>query len=131
MLGGFAVLAGVAVLVGGYVAYIRVKLSMTGRLRATGTVVDLQRINLGDMDGFKPIVEFVSQDGKTIRFTTSLGSMPSMYSKGEGVVVVYDPLDPGSAKIADPFSLWNWPWFMGVIGVSLICRGVIAILWSV
>jgi len=71
----------------------------------------------------RPIVRFVTQNGKAIEFLSDTGSKKTAYKKGDAVEVLYLPSSPEKAKINDFLSLWMMPMVIGGIGLIFIALG--------
>ncbi|QQR69685.1 MAG: DUF3592 domain-containing protein [Alphaproteobacteria bacterium] len=81
---------------------------------AEGEVVKIQE-SVSSRRRYRPVVEFTTEDGRTIRFVGS-GSVPAMYEKGETVSVLYNPDHPEGAKIDSLLDLWGGPLVLGFFG---------------
>jgi Protein of unknown function (DUF3592) len=91
--------------------------------RATGTVIDLSRSV--DEEGsvtFSPVVRFTTAQGRTIEFVSS-SSSSSPPQQGDDVEVLYDPDDPGDARLAGFFDLWFLPVAFTVLGAAACAIG--------
>ena len=81
---------------------------------AQGTVVDnrYQTVTGGtNVSGaYHPIVEFITAEGRRVRFTDGIGTLPPDYAIGAPVRVLYDPADFQAAR------LWFAPTLFLVIG---------------
>lgn len=87
-----------------------------------GTVVG-NRQTVDHRDGieehaFHPEVRFRALDGSERRFTDGVGSLPPDFTIGEGVVVLYAPAHPSTARIVTWKRLWLAPTLF--IGVGLL-----------
>jgi len=72
---------------------------------------------------YAPVVRFLTQDGRSIEFTSKAGSNPPRYAKGETVDVLYPASSPEKASIDDFSSLWMGPLIVGGPGLLLILLG--------
>jgi len=108
-------IVGLGLLVGAYFAYTSTQNFLQSALTTTGTVTELVRSRSDDSYTYRPVVEFTTRSGEKIEFTSSSGSNPPSYSRGEIVEVFYDQTNPEQAKINGFFSLW---------GMSLILAGI-------
>jgi uncharacterized protein DUF3592 len=88
--------------------------------QTTGTVVELREVR--DSDGgsstWKPVVNFVADDGRDITFAASFSSKPAPYDVGERVDVLYLPDDPLQARIKGFSSLWLGSSILGGMGLA-------------
>ena len=97
-------------------------------LEANGVVVDLVSSRSSDSTTYRPVVEFTTQTGQQIEFVSSTGSNPPSYSRGEEVVVLYNPGTPENARIDGFFSLWGAPLIVGVMGFIFAAVGL-SMIW--
>ncbi len=122
-------LVGIGILVGAFSLYRNTSSFVTEAFRSEGTVVDLvaSRSNT-----YRPTIHFINQEGKKVEFTSSVGTNPPSYSKGQKVEILYHPTEPQNAKINDFFSLWGGSVILGgmggvffTIGTGIILVGVL------
>jgi len=108
--------AGAGMLLGALFLYQSTRSFLAQATTTIGTVVDLEQSRSSDSTTYRPVVSFTSQKGEAIRFTSSSGSNPPSYSKGEKVEVFYLPAEPYKAKINGFFSLWGGAVIIGGMG---------------
>lgn len=91
--------------------------------RAQGTVVELEwrRDSDGDVT-YRPVVEFRDAGGARHRFTSSVGSNPAAFSRGEEVEVIYDAWSPSDAMIDSFTTRYLLPLAFG--GFGLVFGGI-------
>lgn len=94
---------------------------------ATGTVVSYETTRGESGTMYKPVVQFKTVDGKTISFTSKVGSSSRSYDYHQEVKVLYDPESPGNASIKSFLGLWFLPMILGILGCvsSAIGFGII------
>jgi len=102
--------------------------------KTQGIVIDLvgsrsSRIRTGtsrsrNSTTYAPVVEFKTDSGDTIEFTSSTRTNPPSFSRGERVDVFYDPWSPNNAKIDGFFSLWGSSLILGFVGLPFAVIGV-------
>lgn len=101
--------------------------------RADGVVVDVvgQRGSRGKIT-FRPIVAFTDQTGQRRTFASNVSSSPPAYERGEAVSVVYDPANPGDAKIDSFMERYFGTLMFGIMGTifTLIGGWVLFGLWK-
>jgi len=125
---------GLALFVGAAFAFLHTKNFLEDALTADGTVIELVRSRSSSKNSsnnsyiYTPVVEFQMQDGSTIEFTSSAGSNPPKYTRGEVVEVFYHKSSPENAKINDFFSLWGWTFICTMLGVAFSLVGLSMLL---
>ena len=82
-----------------------------------GTVIDLVQSRTDSGVVYKPVVEFQTQDGSTIEFTSMAGTNPPQFSTGDSVSVYYKESSPNKARLNSFFSLWGLSLIFGGIGL--------------
>ncbi len=60
----------------------------------------------GGAYSYYPIVEFMTDAGKSVRIQSTLGTNPALYSVGDSVKVLYDAKQPNRAKIDSDTEAW-------------------------
>jgi len=107
--------------------------------RAKGTVIELKKVRrLSDSKSsvsryktvYYPVIKYQTKDRKNIRFTSSSGSYPSPYKKGDQVEIMYDPKNPLKARIVSFRSMWLFPVLFFGIGGVLILTGSVILMWK-
>lgn len=73
---------------------------------------------------YYPVVEFVTENGETIRFRGSTGSGVPDYEPGTPVEVIYDPAEPHSAQMTAFSQRWLGPLVVTCAGLVLIFMGI-------
>ncbi len=96
---------------------------------ASGKVVGFISESSFDTDAetaasYRPIIEFQTTSGKTISFSSGIGSDPPSYELHETVPVLFDPSSPQNAKINGFFSFWLLPSIFATIGIITLLGGV-------
>lgn len=109
-------LIGIGLLGGAYYLYQSTQDFLGTALSAQGTVVELVRSRSRDSTTYAPVVNFTTNEGKTISFTSTTSSNPPSYTEGETVQVFYQADRPEAAKINGFFSLWGGTLILGGIG---------------
>ncbi|WP_206613484.1 DUF3592 domain-containing protein [Parahaliea mediterranea] len=125
----FAV-TGLLMLGGAVWGYLNTQDFIAHATRAEGEVIDLVRSRSSDSTTYRPVVTFTSADGRKVEFTSSSGSNPPSFHRGEKVTVLYRPETPERARIESFFSLWGLALILGGMGTifTLVGGGIIATL---
>ncbi|WP_455382070.1 DUF3592 domain-containing protein [Salinispira pacifica] len=126
---------GLAMLAGGLI-YAVVILAFIGRAAHTeGTIVRIDSVKnaVPFMDQVKgsgviyyPVVQFKTQDGKTIDFRAASGSQRPRFSVGDSVSVMYDPANPSDSRINSLWGVWGAPLILLGIGALFLLLGFVA-----
>ncbi len=124
-------LVGLAMLAGAGWLYRGERTFVSRAATVQGTVVDLVRTPGSKKTTFRPTVRFETADGEAVEFTSSVGSNPPSYRRGERVEVLYLPESPREAKLHDYFSLWGPATVVGGIGAALFLIGLGITLFAV
>ncbi|MDO1451473.1 DUF3592 domain-containing protein [Rhodocytophaga aerolata] len=93
---------------------------------ASGRVIEVRkdRSSKGGRT-FYPIVEFIDQQGKSIRFNSSFSSSPPAYEVGELVEVYYDYNNPYQAEIKGFFPQWLAVLISSTMGLIFSTIGIV------
>lgn len=121
---------GLGMLFGAFLFYTNSQDFLNSAMTTNGTVVELVRSRSSDSTTYRPVVEFKTPVGKLIEFTSSSGSNPPSYSKGEVVEVLYQEASPEQAKINGFFSLWGGAAIFGGLGAVFFIVGFSIILFG-
>jgi hypothetical protein len=101
---------------------------LTHSIMATGTVVDFRVDETEDPPSYCPIVEFSTQDGRTVRFNTEVCTSPSSKKIGDPVEVIYDPRNPKSVQTASFWGEYIWPLALGLVGLPFLIIGLLGLI---
>ena len=119
-----------ALLLGALIAVMRMRSIVSG-MRAEGTIVDAAQSSGGvDKHGrtvtfVAPVVEF-RHDGKTYRFTSSMGLRDVEIARAK-VAVRFLPSDPqSSAEIDTPMRMWGFPVMALLVGSVFVGLALLA-----
>jgi Protein of unknown function (DUF3592) len=122
-------LAGTAFLVVGVAMGASTLLFVRTSVAATGTVVSNVRIEQRSSEDqqvtttFAPEFTFTSTDGKTYTVTSGNSSNPPEFAEGQAVRVLYNPMNPGSARIDSFWQMWGMATMFGGCGTVLAAIG--------
>lgn len=116
-------LIGLGALAGSVASYRSTQDFIAESAMTMGTVVELERSVSRDSDGnrsvvYHPVVRYSVNGGREYRFRSNTGSNPAAYRRGEEVEVLYQPSNPGDARINGFFSLWGGSVILTVLGLS-------------
>jgi hypothetical protein len=76
---------------------------------------------------YVPVVDFQTADGKAVRFTDGIGSVPPDYEVGTEVQVLYEPDDVRSARVVSWKRLWLAPTLITCVGLLPVLIAVVVI----
>jgi hypothetical protein len=115
-------------LIFGFVGFILVGLALFFWLRtraflgtaqkAQGTVIRM--VYSSDSDGgggYSPVYTFRTMSGQVIEVTDNISSNPPQFKEGQMIDVLYDPENPGRARINKWFNLYFVPLLLGFLGL--------------
>jgi len=114
---------GLGMLVGAFFVYRSTSGFLATAQTAQGTVIELVRSQSNDSTTYRPVVRFVTAEGRSIEFVSSSGSNPPSYARGETVPVLYAPQTPEDAKINGYFALWGGATILGGLGAVFFAIG--------
>jgi hypothetical protein len=126
---GFArvvMLLGVAVVAGALLWAWSVDQRRAAWARAEGTVVGHLKVRHGEAERFHPQVSFKTRDGTVQRFTSRAGTAAAAPPAGTVVPVLYNPLDPGAARIDAWREHWLGPAALAFVGAVFAGLGFAA-----
>jgi len=123
-------LVGIAMLAGAFYSYSSTQQFLAEAMTSNGKVVELIRSRSSDSVTYRPVVQFVAVDGSSIEFTSSSGSNPPSYSRGQSVEVLYRESEPEKAKINGFFSLWGLAAILGGLGAVFFAIGTSVFLFG-
>lgn len=115
-------LVGMGMLLGTFFIYDNTRSFLSSAVKAEGTVIELVRSRSSDSTTYRPVVHF-SLNGQQLEFTSSSGSNPPGYSRGEKVEVLYTPTNPQDARINSFFSVWGSAVILGGLGAVFFLIG--------
>ncbi|MFT6916477.1 MAG: hypothetical protein ACJAWL_002817 [Motiliproteus sp.] len=130
---------GMLLLAGGLYSYTDTRNLLSDAVLVEGVVVDLVQVrstsssNSGsismsrDSRTYAPVVEFVTETGRTLKHYSSNSSQPASFFIGEKVGVYYDASAPGNAVINTFFALWGMAVIFAGIGATCFVVGFIMI----
>jgi len=114
-------------LIGAYFLYTNTNGFLKEAISTEGTVIALLKVYSEEDSGtsltYKPLVQFIDQNGGEFEFASSHSSSPPKYSIGEKTEILYQPDSPNKAKIKSFFSLWGEATIIGGLGTVLFLIG--------
>ena len=114
---------GLGMLVGAFFFFQHTQDFLKTAVSAEGKVIDLVRSRSSDSTVYKPVVKFTTLTGEQVQFTSSTGSNPASYSRGETVEVLYQETSPTKAKINGFFSVWGGTLIFSILGAVFFLVG--------
>ena len=103
----------------------------TSAVQVEGEVIELIERD-SDEHGvmFSPVFSFDDNKGETHTIYSSSSSYPPSHSKGEKVLVYYDPTNPKKAKIDGFFSMWGLSAISGIVSIGNYIMGIVFLVIS-
>jgi hypothetical protein len=129
--GAFFVLFGLAFVVIGAVVSVRGRAYRRRALTAPGVVTDLRARWTGSDAGggpgggtaYFPVLRFQLGDGRHAEVESFEGANPPKVRPGQPVTVLYDPADPGRAKVDDG-RRGSGAWVLVAAGLLFVTVGI-------
>jgi hypothetical protein len=99
------------------------------RARATITALEL-RTDPEDqtVSYYYPRFVFTTPDGRPFSISSNTGTNPPAFKLGQRVDVLYDPANPGDARIDTAVQLWLVPMVLSFIGLVFICIAAVFLM---
>ncbi|WP_224368565.1 DUF3592 domain-containing protein [Hyalangium versicolor] len=127
-LGFVFLVAGVGLVVGGFIAMGRTKRFLASAREAQAEVVAVQeRKGSENQRVYYPVFRFRTESGATQEVVSSDGSNPARYKEGDRVAILYDPAAPANVRIQGVAQVWAIPIILGVAGVIMLLVGAISL----
>lgn len=123
-------LVGGLLLLGAVASYQSANRFLEEAVSATGVVVALEEQRGDGTVSYHPVVVFLDESKKTVRFTSSVGSSPAAYRKAEQVPVLYLPGQPEDARIDRFFEHWGASLIMSILGAPFFLIGLSIVLFG-
>lgn len=123
-------LVGGLLLLGAVASYQSANRFLEEAVSATGVVVALEEQRGDGTVSYHPVVVFLDENKKTVRFTSSVGSSPAAYRKAEKVPVLYLPGQPEDARIDSFFEHWGASLIMSILGAPFFLIGLSIVLFG-
>ncbi|PRY65813.1 uncharacterized protein DUF3592 [Vreelandella songnenensis] len=126
----FIIMVGAGLLVVAFFLYQNSQTFVDKAASTEGTVVGLMESRSEDSITYRPVVQYTPENGSMLEFTSSAGSNPPNYSRGQRIEVLYDPANPANARIKSFFSLWGAPLILAGLGALCFISGAGAFVFS-
>jgi hypothetical protein len=91
--------------------------------RTKATVIDIEKIADSDETTYTPVFKFKTTTHQEIVFKYHLSGTHALFDIGEEVFVVYNPENPGQAKVLTYFGSFMWTIVLMAISMPLIVVG--------
>jgi len=124
-------ITGALMITGAFLFYLNTRDFVNSATLANGTVVENIRSRSSDSITYKPVLRFRTHTGRTIEFTSSVGSNPATYSRGDVVEVLYQSSSPDQARINGFFSLWGFSLILALLGFGFSVAGLSIVLFGI
>ncbi len=117
--GCFVIIPLIFITIGGVFLFFSIS-RLSNQSTTTGVIVDVDRSTDSDGDtSYRPVIEFVADDGRTYTFTGRIGSS-SRPDVGNSIEVLFDPADPQGATEKTFSNLWLFPIAFGGFGLIVL-----------
>ena len=123
-------LMGTGFLIVALILFVNTRNFLKGVSSTEGIVTELVRRKSSSSTAilYRPVVEFKTKDGSIVEFTSSTGSNPPRYAKGDSIVLYYNETFPEQATIDEFFPLWGPASIMGGFGTLFFLVGLLRIV---
>lgn len=91
--------------------------------RATGRVIELVESSDDGETFYRPVFEFTAKDQQQYHYRHHKSSAPSSWEIGNEAVFIFDPADPGEARMLGSAML-NWPATALAVSMTLLVTGL-------
>lgn len=125
-------LVGLLLVTIGVFIWIRTRLFMSKAQEVKGTVTNmLSSFSSEGGTTYAPVFKFTTQQGQVVEVAEKTYSSPPQFQTGQIVDILYDPQDPGRARIKKWFNLYFTPLLLGGMGITFGVVGVILLTFKV
>ena len=120
----FLITIGVLLVAAAIILYMSSENFIEDSQKTTGEVIALVDVP-ADLEGsggvmYAPVIRFTTNRGNTMTFQSAHASNPASLEIGDTVEVLYDPNDPGTARVHDFMSLWLAPVISLFLGLCFL-----------
>jgi hypothetical protein len=123
--GGGCIVAGPVFLILAFALVFQTQIFLASSITASGTIESFAPVYNDDheISGYAPVFSFQTIDGQAYTVTSTAGANPPGFVVGQRVKVLYERLDPASARIATFWQLWFLALNFGLAGVGATVIG--------
>jgi hypothetical protein len=121
----YFLLVGIALLMLAIFLFYRRVLTTLKGVTVIGRIVDHEIRTIDDSTSYLPIVEFIDQQGKEIRFTSVAGDSDRYPKIGSEVRICYLRSNPKIAYIKSFLHMWAAPIVCAILGLA----ATISVFW--
>jgi len=122
--------SGVLLLLGAAMSYHNTSAFLASAVQARGVVIDLEEQHGEDGITYRPVVTFLDENKRLVRFTSRLGSSSAAYTPGQTIPILYLPNQPEDARIDRFFEHWGMVVIMLVLGIPFFLVGALLALFG-
>lgn len=112
------------------VLFVRTIIFLLSSRKAKGTIVRMMQYSDATGSRYDPVFQFTTADGRTMEVEDSLGSNPPQFRVGQSINVLYDPNNPGRARINKWMNLYFAPFLLSSIGLCFACSGSLFLMFK-
>jgi len=126
---------GIVPMIFAYIQYGKVKQNFIGKIYTAGIVIDnvMQQGPTAGLKGsggiqYHPVIRFEDINGKTVEFTSKLGTGGILYEKGTKLSVIYDSYDSQKAEFKNIVMLCIFPVILFFAGLPFFLLSIIRLI---
>lgn len=111
--------------------WIRTRAFMSTAQEVKGTVTGL--ISSSGSEGgtvYAPVFKFTTIQGQVVEVAEKTYSNPPEFQTGQVVDILYDPQDPGRARVKKWSTLYFTPLLLAGIGITFGCIGMVLLIFK-
>ena len=122
-------IVGLGLLTAGVISYFHSRTFVSGAIRTTAAVIDLEyRSSSGGHGGYVTVLSFIDKTRQTQTTRTQNAQNPAPVAVGQTVKILYLPSDPESAQIESFNGLWLTTLLLAGAGVAFFAMGLVVLV---
>jgi len=109
---------------------VRTRSFISTSQQAQGTITQMVYGSDSEGGGYTPVFRFRTLEGQEVEVSGNIRTNPPQFKVGETIEVLYDPQNPGKARIKKGFNLYFVPALLGFLGLVFGCIGIGSLIAS-
>lgn len=111
-------------------SFVRTRMFIGSSQEVKGTVLRNVYHSGSEGGGYAPVFGFTTIDGRKVEVQDKLETNPPQFHEGAVVTILYDPQDPGRARIKKWMNLYFVPLLLGGMGLIFGGIGVVLLIFE-